>query len=351
MFSLMSFTAPPIVPIDKKELETTIRARLDNLTKPPKSLGRLEDLVVQYCLCRGSSEADLQRKALFVFAGDHGITAQGVTPYPSEVTAQMVANMIGGGAAVTVMCRTAGVEYSIVDIGVKADVPASNRLVSKKVLRGTNDFSAGPAMTIEECERALNIGIDLAKQSPADLFAVGEMGIGNTSSASALIALFLGFSGAETVGAGTGAQGELLDHKRHVIDNAVKMHREQTDGSPLDILRRAGGLEIAGMAGCILGAAHTRRPVVIDGFIATAAALAASRLAPACADYLFFGHVSSEHFHRAVLDEMEASPLLNFDMRLGEGTGAVLAMQVIEQGLRCYHEMATFDSAGVSNKQ
>ncbi len=346
----MSFTPPCITPVVNPDLEEAIWARLDNLTKPPRSLGYLEDLVVRYCLCRGSEDADLKEKELFVFAGDHGITEQKVTPYPKEVTPQMVLNMVAGGAAITVMCKTAGVKYSVVDTGVDYDFTASPGLFQANIRKGTRDFSRESAMTTDECARALQLGVELSSKSSADIFAIGEMGIGNTSSASALIALLIGLDGAEAVGMGTGAQGKLLEHKTEVIGKAVRMHREQTDGTPLDMLCRVGGLEIAAMAGSIIGAASTRRPVVVDGFIATSAALAATRLAPNCRDYLIFGHVSSERFHRSVLEQLGARPLLDLGMRLGEGTGAVLALQIVEQAMHCYHYMATFASAGVSNK-
>lgn len=332
------------------ELQATVQSRLDNLTKPPGSLGRLEAFAMQYCLCRGDADAKILRKSLKIFAGDHGITAQGVAPFPKEVTVQMVHNMLGGGAAVVVMCKAAGVDYRVIDMGVDGDFDSHDLLVCKKVNRGTQSFHSDCAMSREECDSALSAGIEIALKEESDITAVGEMGIGNTSSASALYALLLGVDGTSTVGMGTGAVGELYERKCRVIDEAVNFHRENWDGSPVDALRRVGGFEIAAMTGYIIGCAQKRIPVVIDGFIATASALCAVKMEPMVLDYLFFGHVSDEQFHRSVLDSLGVKPILELGMRLGEGTGAVLAMQIIEQALNCYHYMATFASAGVSEK-
>lgn len=339
-----------IQPVDNPGLREQVQRRLDDLTKPPGSLGMLEDLVLRYCLCSGMAQPSIDRKALCVFAADHGITAEGVSPYPAEVTAQMVENMLRGGAAVAVMCRHAGVAYRVVDMGVKADLTPHERLIDRKIAPGTASFLNGYAMSEQQVRSALEAGIALGKEEHCSVAGVGEMGIGNTSSASALCALLLDKSGKETAGAGTGTSGPALERKRHVIDAAVGFHRKQWDGTAEDALRRVGGFEIAGMTGYILGCAAGRIPVVIDGFIATASALCAMKTSPHVKDYLFFGHVSDEHFHRAVLDAVEARPVLDLGMRLGEGTGAILGMQVIEQALHCYREMATFSSAGVSNR-
>ncbi|KMQ49643.1 Nicotinate-nucleotide--dimethylbenzimidazole phosphoribosyltransferase [Chitinispirillum alkaliphilum] len=332
------------------ELESSVKTRLDNLTKPPGSLGRLEEFVLKYCLCRGNADAKVNRKSLKIFASDHGITAQGVAPFPKEVTVQMVHNMLGGGAAVVVMCKSAGVEYRVIDVGVDGDFDRHDLLICKKVSRGTESFYSDCAMSREECDSALRTGIEIASKEESDITAVGEMGIGNTSSASALYALLLDVDGASTVGMGTGAVGALYEKKCRVIDEAVCFHRETWDGTAVDALRRVGGYEIAAMTGYIIGCAQKRIPVVIDGFIATASALCAIKMEPTVLDYLFFGHVSDEQFHRNVLDSLGVKPILELGMRLGEGTGAVLAMQIIEQALNCYHNMATFASAGVSDR-
>ncbi len=337
--------------VENAQLEQTIRSRLDMLTKPPGSLGFLEDIVVRYGLCRGNADAAIRACRLLVFAADHGITAEGVSPYPSEVTGQMVRNMLDGGAAIAVLCRHADVACQVVDMGVR-NVPGSREgLLDRRIAAGTRSFLTEPAMTRDEMEKALAAGQGLATNETADLCGVGEMGIGNTSSAAALVALLLEREGSETVGAGTGADGKALARKREVIQHAVTVHRGNWDGSPEDALARVGGFEIAGMIGYMLGCAERRVPVVVDGFIATAAALCALRMSPALGDYLFYGHCSAERFHAELLDALDARPILHLDLRLGEGTGAALAMSVIRQALACYCEMATFADAGVSNRE
>ncbi len=336
---------------DEKGIAEETQKRLDNLTKPIKSLGILEELVLQYCACRGNSDARIKTKKLFVFAGDHGIAREGGTPFPSEVTRQMVLNMISGGAAISVLCRNAGIQCQVVDVGVDADFANQAGIIHAKVRRGTRSFLGEPAMSEAECREALDKGAGLAQKSGADLLAAGEMGIGNSSSASALYCLLLGRSADETVGRGTGAAGAILDRKRAVVAQAVAFHAQQWDATPLDALRRVGGLEIAGMTGFYLGAAQSRIPVVVDGFIAGAAALVALRVDPTIKPFLLFGHVSKEQFHRNMLRELQVRPILDLDMCLGEGTGAALAMQIIEQAFNCYHQMATFQSAKVSEQQ
>jgi nicotinate-nucleotide--dimethylbenzimidazole phosphoribosyltransferase len=338
-------------PLANENLEKEIADRLNNLTKPTGSLGRLEEFVLRYCLCRGSAGARLSRMKLFTFAGDHGITEENITPYPSEVTYQMVLNMVQGGAAISVMCRKAGVDCAVVDMGVKAAFQEFPGLLIRKIAPGTRNFSKESAMSHEECLKALYAGSDLAAGSDCDLLGVGEMGIGNTSSASALYSLLLDMDPGDTIGAGTGSVGVLLEKKKQVVRDAVLFHRKEWDRTPLEALRRVGGFEIAGMTGMILGGAQNRIPVVIDGFVATAAALVAVKTAPAVKDYLFFAHASAEQFHKPFLASQGIDPILSLGMRLGEGTGAVLAMQIIAQAMECYHRMATFDSAGVSGRE
>lgn len=340
-----------IRPTANPELLPRITAHLDALTKPPGSLGRLEELVVRYCLCRGRADADIGKAMVCTFAGDHGITDERITPYPSEVTAQMVANMAAGGAAVSVMARQAGAEALVIDVGVKADIPVGDGVVAKNVGRGTRNSVHGPAMTAEECRRAMEVGADVARASGADLLGVGDMGIGNTAASSALYSLLLDLDASVTVGPGTGSAGAVLERKRDAVARAVAFHREEWDGSPLDALRRVGGYEIAAMSGFMLAGASAGALVVVDGFIASAAALVAMRVGPNVKDYLVFSHASAEPFHREYLAREGIAPLLDLGMRLGEGTGAVLAMQIIRQALSCYHRMATFSSAGVSDKQ
>jgi nicotinate-nucleotide--dimethylbenzimidazole phosphoribosyltransferase len=340
-----------IVSIKNASLEKKIQEHLDDLTKPPGSLGRLEEFVKKYCLIRNNANAELKTMHMFTFAGDHGITAEKVAPYPKEVTQQMVLNMAHGGAAISVLCRNSGIQCSVVDMGVDAEfTDANDSLIIRKVAKGTKNFLHEPAMSNDQCENALNAGYELAKAASADLIGVGEMGIGNTSSASAIYSLVLNIDPATTVGAGTGASGKLLDHKKKVISEAVAFHKKKWDRTGFDALRRVGGFEMAGIAGMIFGSAENRVPVVVDGFISCAAALVAMEMNPLVQEYLFFAHESSEKFHRDFLSTIDFRPVLNLDMRLGEGTGAALAMQIIRQAMNCYHEMATFSRAGVSNK-
>lgn len=335
---------------DNQELEDIIIARLNDLTKPRGSLGRLEEFALKYCMCKGNENAAINKKSFFVFAGDHGITANGVTPFPKEVTVQMVNNMLSGGAAISVLCHNANIECQIVDMGVDGDFEDHRSLIKKKIDRGTKDFLSDCAMTADQCEQALKTGFDIAQSCTADICGIGEMGIGNTSSASALFSLLFNKDGNVTVGKGTGADGEILERKKNIINQAVQFHRKSWDGTAFSALQRVGGFEIAGMAGFIIGCAAKRTPVVIDGFISSAAAHCAIGIAPKIKSYLFFGHLSDEKFHYTVLHETGVKPILQLGMRLGEGTGAALAMQIIEQAMNCYHQMATFSSARITNR-
>jgi nicotinate-nucleotide--dimethylbenzimidazole phosphoribosyltransferase len=340
-----------VPPVRDATLEREIVSRLNNLTKPLGSLGRLEEFVLRYCLCRGRVEAQISRMKIFTFAGDHGVTEENLTPYPSEVTYQMVLNMASGGAAISVMCRKAGIDCTVVDMGVRGTFHEHPGLLIRKIAHGTRNFLKEPAMSEEECVKALDAGHDLATESGYDLLGIGEMGIGNTSSASALYSLILGADPLETVGMGTGSVGVLFEKKKQVVREAVLRYKNAVHGSPLEALRRVGGFEIAGMTGMILGAAKTRIPTVVDGFVASAAALVAMRVDPEIRDYLFFAHASSEQYHETFLKGEGIRPVLSLDMRLGEGTGSVLAMQIIAQAMECYNRMATFQSARVSDKK
>jgi len=341
---------PTIRPAANAKLEDEIRGHLNELTKPPGSLGRLEEFALQYCLCRQDRSAAIHVMKLFTFAGAHGITEEGITPYPAEVTRQMVLNMATGGAAVSIMCKTAGIEYAVVDVGVKSNFDPLPGLVVRKIREGTRSFLTMPAMTATECESAIRVGYELAASSSADLLGAGEMGIGNSSSASALYSLLLGADPTQTVGPGTGSHGALLEKKRTAVRMAVAFHKKEWEGSPFDALRRVGGFELAAICGMALGGAATGTPVVIDGFIASAGALVALLMVPNVRDYLFFSHISAEPFHREFYTKQSIRPVLDLDMRLGEGTGSVLAMQIIQQSMMCYANMATFHSAGVSNR-
>jgi nicotinate-nucleotide--dimethylbenzimidazole phosphoribosyltransferase len=317
-----------IRPIADGALETKIRARLDSLTKPPGSLGRLEELVVQLGLIQRTDAPRIGRKSMIVFCADHGIVEEGVSPYPAEVTRQMVANFRSGGAAINVLCRRAGIEPVIVDMGVG---------------RPTRNFAREPAMTRAEVEHALDTGFAHAAQS--EILGAGEMGIGNTTSAAALFSAFAGLDPLETAGRGTGLDDAGISRKVEVIRRALALHRT-TD--PVETLAAFGGFEIAALTGLILGAGSRRHLVMLDGFITGAAAIVARAIAPAALDYVVFSHCSAEKGHKKMLEFLGAGPLLNLDMRLGEGTGAALGIGLVESSLHLYNEMATFQSAGVS---
>ena len=323
--------------------------RLDNLTKPKGSLGMLERIAVQLAGITGEPRPKIGKKVSIVMAADHGVVAEGVSAFPQEVTPQMVVNFLNGGAAINVLSRHAGAEVVCVDIGVAVDVDHPG-LKARKVKYGTDNFVHGPAMTREEAVKALEVGIDVVQEqinSGASIFALGEMGIGNTTASSAILAVYSEHPLEEIVGAGSGVGAERLAHKRMVIERAIEKNRPDKS-DPIDVLAKVGGLEIAGMAGCILAAAANRVPVVIDGFISSAAALIASKISPRSVDYMIGSHLSQEPGHRIALDLIGLRPLFSLDMRLGEGTGAVLAFNVIEAAAKIINEMATFDEAGVS---
>ena len=340
----MPLSLPEIQRPDRANLPL-LQKHLDNLTKPPHSLGRLEELARSFGLMRGSADLILKKRAIFTFAADHGISRAGVSAYPREVTAQMVFNFIRGGAAINVLCRHYGIQNVVVDAGVDYDFPELAGLVSRKVGRGTENFLERPAMTVEEAMQSVETGMDLGQGY--DLLGTGDMGIGNTTSSAAICALFTGLPVEEVVGRGTGVDDDRLRHKMNVIRDALARHKPNAS-NPLDVLAKVGGFEIGAIAGFILGAASRRIPVVVDGFISGAGAMVATRLEPACRDYLFFSHVSRERGHRRMLEFFDAHPILDLDMCLGEGTGAAIAMDVITAAVRVYNEMATFDSASVS---
>jgi nicotinate-nucleotide--dimethylbenzimidazole phosphoribosyltransferase len=333
---------------------TRARAHLDELTKPRGSLGMLEDIAAQIMAIRCGASSDL-RKAVYIFAADHGIAAEGVSAYPSEVTRQMVNNFLANGAAINVLARLHHVKLTIVDIGVDADFDSLDGLLNHKVRKGTRNMLREAAMSKEELAQALSIGISLAAQAKArneTLLAVGEMGIGNTTAAAAITAILTGLRPSLVTGKGTGLSASAVEHKQRVIETVLQKHfgdfGSDTSADPLEVLRRIGGLEIAAMTGFILGAAQHHLPVVIDGFISTAAAAIAFAIAPQVRGYLFSGHQSEEPGHRVLLEYIGVKPILSLNMRLGEGTGAVLAMPIIESAMHLYNEMATFASSGVS---
>jgi nicotinate-nucleotide--dimethylbenzimidazole phosphoribosyltransferase len=328
------------------------QARLDRLTKPQGSLGRLEALAAQYAMITGEMKPAVPRGAVFTFAADHGVAMEGVSAYPREVTPQMVLNFLRGGAGVNVLARHVGVEVRVVDIGVAHDFGVVPGLISRKIMPGTNNFLMEPAMSREQAERAVMVGIELATEAVEGgigLIGTGDMGIGNTTASSAIASVMTGRSVAEVTGRGTGIDDTAHARKVTVIQQALALHRPDR-ADAMDVLSKVGGLEIAGLAGLMLGAAAARVPVVLDGFIAGAAALIAVGLQPRCREYLIASHRSVERGHQAILDQLSLQPLLDLDLRLGEGTGACLGMSLVFAAIKIMTEMATFGEAGVSER-
>ncbi len=339
-----------IKPLNKEAMDKA-RERQNNLTKPAGSLGVLEEISIQLAGITGNVINEVDRKTVVVMAGDHGVTDEGVSAFPKEVTSQMVLNFINGGAGINVLARHVGAEVIVVDIGVAAEINHPN-VINRKVKLGTANFAREPAMTRDEAIQAIEVGIEVVYkevEKGTRILATGDMGIGNTTPSSAILAALTGKPIDSLVGYGTGINNGVLDHKRKVIEEAVNM-LEPDKNDPIDVLAKVGGLEIAGLAGLILGAASRQIPVVIDGFISGAAALVAGRLCPDAKNYMIASHVSVEPGHRLILDELGLKPTLHMDMRLGEGTGAVLAMGIVEAATKVIKEMATFEEASVSEK-
>jgi len=349
---LFEETIRRIQPVDPDLLEGA-RARQRLLTKPEGSLGRLEEVANRFAGIFGTLAFPHSKPRIVVFAGDHGVCAEGVNPFPQEVTTQMVLNFVRGGAAINCLARTCGVELKVVDVGVIGPLPKITGLIDRNVAKGTRNFCHGPAMTHQETLAALCVGIEMALEAvtdQCDLLGFGEMGIGNSTTASAVTAALTNRTVREVVGKGTGADPDCLMRKISAVERALELHRENLD-DPFKLLMSIGGLEIAAMCGFCLGAAANRRPVLTDGFIATASAALAVRLQPNVRDYLFAAHTSTEPGHAYLLELIGQRPLLNLDMRLGEGTGAALAMKVVQAGAAALMEMATFESAGVSSEK
>ena len=331
-----------------EDLTVRLQHRLDHLTKPLGSLGRLEALALQIGLIQHSERPVLHAPQVVVFAADHGLAAQGVSAYPSEVTAQMVENFLAGGAAISVLARQHGLALTVVDAGVRSEIAPRAGLLIRKVAAGTADASLGPAMTLPQCLDALDRGREVVRALPGNALLLGEMGIGNTSSAALLLARLGGFDIADCVGRGTGLDDAGLARKLAVLRRVLARHAQATE--PLAALAAFGGFEIAMMAGAALQAAEERRVIVVDGFIVGAAILVASLLAPALLECCVFAHRSDEPGHGRLLERLGAQPLLQLGLRLGEGSGAALAWPLIESALRLLGEMASFESAGVSTQ-
>jgi len=338
-----------IGPLNEKAMRAA-RQRQDSLTKPRGSLGRLEELSIKVAGIKGEIAPTLHHKAIIVMAADHGVVAEGVSLYPQEVTAQMVQNFLCGGAGINVLARHMDARVVVVDMGIAGELEPHDELISKKVALGTRNMMLGPAMSREEAINAIEAGLDIVGhevEKGLNIIGTGDMGIGNTTSSSAITAAITAASVAEVTGRGTGIGNKQLTHKVRVIEEALRVNRpDPRDG--LDVLARVGGFEIGGLVGVMLGAAVHRIPIVIDGFISGAAALIATRIASNLGDFLIAAHVSAERGHRVALKHLGLKPLLDLHMRLGEGSGAVLAIFIIEAAVKTLAEMATFSEAGVS---
>jgi len=336
-----------------EEWRQRAKTHLNNLAIPPGSLGQLLSLAEQLAAIKQSLTPSVRRKTVVTMAGDHGVVAERVSACPQEVTVQMVGNFVVGGAAINVLSEMAGVQVLVVDMGVAADMSdlvKDGKILSRKVDYGTQNMSRGPAMTREQAIRGLEAGINLAGdlvQEGVEILGTGDMGIGNTSPSSAILAVFSGRSVQEVTGRGTGIDDVALENKVRVIQRALDVNKPNAN-DPVDVLAKVGGFEIAGIAGLILGAAYYKVPVVVDGFISTAGALLAKKLVPYALDYMISAHQSMEYGHRLMLKELGLKPILNLDLRLGEGTGAALAMNVVEAAAQVMGKMLTFADAGVA---
>ena len=341
-----------IVPPDRR-MRNQAQSRLDRLTKPPGSLGRLEELAAQYVMLTGTMWPSAPRAAIVTFAADHGVAAEGVSAYPQEVTAQMLRTFARGGAGINVLAKHVGAEIRVVDIGVRSTDPPPSGVIDRRIAPGTANLRYQPAMTRAHAQRAVDTGIILAQEAAQDgvrLLGTGDMGIGNTTASAAVTAVMTGEPVARVTGHGTGVDDAAWRHKVAVIEDALRRHAP-TAADPLGTLAAVGGFEIAGIAGLCLGGAAHRIPVVLDGFISGAAALIAVGMAPGCREYLIASHRSVECGHEAILTALQLTPLLDLQLRLGEGTGACLGIGLMQAALKIYLEMATFDEAGVSDAE
>ena len=327
---------------------------INQKTKPHGALGELEDLAVKLACVQESLKPQVYPVRVLVFAADHGVAQQGVSAYPPEVTAQMMANFASGGAAINVISNSVDASINVIDVGVNADLTDFQQLAHEKINRGTHDIAQYAAMTMDECQKAMQVGAKYSNQAFEDgvkTIALGEMGIANTTSAAAIICAITKHSTEQVVGRGTGIDDNVLKHKRSVVEQALNLHLGADDEpDPIRVLHTLGGFEIAAITGAILNAFELKTIVVIDGFISTAAALIACQINPAVREHLIFSHESVETGHKAVLNHLQARPLLNLRLRLGEGTGAALAIPIINAAANILCDMATFEQAGVSEK-
>ncbi|HIJ60767.1 MAG TPA: nicotinate-nucleotide--dimethylbenzimidazole phosphoribosyltransferase [Nitrospirae bacterium] len=348
---LLKETIEKVKPTNKKWMSKA-QEHLDNLTKPQGSLGYLEEIAKKIVAIFEGNTNSQHKKVIFTFAGDHGIAEEGVSAFPKDVTAQMVFNFIRGGAGINVLARHSGAEVVVVDVAVDYDFGKIEGLLDKKIIRGTKNFLKQPAMTLNEAIKSIEVGIECAIEycdKGYSIFGTGDMGIGNTTPSSAITALLTGKSVSEVTGKGTGITDDNLKEKISKIESAINFHKPDVN-NPIEVLSRVGGAEIGAIAGLIIGVASHKKVVLIDGFISTAGALIAYKLQPFVRDYIFASHRSVEKGHISALELMNLRPILDLDMRLGEGTGSAIAMFIIEAGIKIYKEMATFSQAGVSNK-
>ncbi len=346
---LLKKTINEIGELDRVAMEKA-QGRLDSLIKPPGSLGVLEEIAVRLAGITGNPRPEIREKAVIIMAGDHGVLEEGVSIAPQEVTVQMLPTFLTGVAGIGVLAKHAGARIVVVDVGVAVPVDYPG-ILCRKVKAGTGNIAAGPAMSRKEAVKALEVGIEVAREEidrGADLLATGDMGIGNTTPSSAILAAFGGYTAEDVAGRGTLVNDQVMRLKIAAINRALELNRPDAEDG-LDVLSKVGGLEIAGLAGVILGAAARRTPVLIDGFITTAAALVASKLAPRTRDYMIASHLSGEQGHRLMLEQLGLTPVVHLNMRLGEGTGAAVTMSLVEAATKILREMASFDEVAVSD--
>lgn len=344
-----------IEPLDHDFLTKALEHTLQ-LAIPPHALGRLHEISEKLCAIRQTLTPSVSKKAFLVMAGDHGVAAEGVSAFPQQVTGEMVKNFIAGGASINALAREQGAEVWVVDLGIIPDLPPEEvkgqyRFIIEKVARGTANLAQGPAMTLEQAEESIVKGYNLAREAfdqGVELLGTGDMGIANTTPSTAIAAVLLDQPSSVQVGPGTGLDDKGVGHKKRIIQQALKVNRPDPRNG-LDVLTKVGGFEIGGIAGCVLAGAAHRRPVVIDGLISTAGALIAHSLCPTVSDYLFAGHCSQEPAHRAMMEHLGLTPILDLGLRLGEGTGGALAMGIISSAARMFKEVLTFEQAGVTS--
>ncbi|MFZ5634297.1 MAG: nicotinate-nucleotide--dimethylbenzimidazole phosphoribosyltransferase [Bacillota bacterium] len=346
---LLEKTVKNIGQLDQEAIKAA-RRRVDSLIKPPGSLGRLEELAVRLAGIQGRPQPECGNKTVILMAGDHGVVSEGVSAAPREITCQMLSAFTGGVAGINVLSRVAGAKLVVVDMGVagKVDIPG---VLNFKVREGTGNIAAGPAMARDEAVKALEAGIRVAVdeiEQGAQLLATGDMGIGNTTPSSAILAVLAGVPAGEATGRGTMVNDEVLNKKVWAVEQAVKVNRPDPEDG-IDVVAKVGGLEIAGLAGVILGSASMKTPVIIDGFISTAAAMIACTIKKEAREYIIPSHLSGEQGHGLMLRHLDLRPMIQLEMRLGEGTGAVLAMGIVEAACRILREMASFEQAGLSD--